>query len=161
MKNLFLTLIAAILGSFLFVVPVFALTMNTIGDTTYFSDGTTANTIGGTTYFSDGSTINTIGGTTYFGGNGRSGTANTIGGTTYFSDGTTANRIGGTTYFSDGSTMNTIAGTTYINPSYTVPSIPRYIPTMRIPVAPIIPTVTPSFSCSSYGSGSYLGVGNR
>lgn len=42
-----------------------ALTMNTIGGITYFSDGTTASTVGGITYFSDGTTANTVGGTTY------------------------------------------------------------------------------------------------
>ena len=38
----------------------------TIGNTTYFSDGTTARAIGNTTYFSDGTTARAIGNTTYF-----------------------------------------------------------------------------------------------
>lgn len=94
------------------LIPRPSITPNRNGETTTYSDGTTATRIGNTTIFSDGTTANRIGDTTIY-SDGT--TAHQIGDTTIFSDGTTANRIGDTTIFSDGTTCNTIGSTTICN----------------------------------------------
>jgi len=106
------------------IVPssVFASTCNSIGNTTYCSDGTTYSTIGNTTYGSDGTTYSSIGNTTYVNGpNGYSGTASSIGNTTYYNgtggDSWTASSIGNTTYINGtngySGTISSIGNTSY------------------------------------------------
>ena len=69
----------------------------TEGDTTYFSDGTTAKTQGANTYFSDGISATVSGALVNF----SDGTSSTITGTTVtFSDGTIAQIAGNTVTFS-------------------------------------------------------------
>lgn len=87
-------------------------TYNTIGNTTFASDGTTYNHIGNTTFGSDGTSYRQIGKTT-FGSDGK--TYNRIGNTTFGSDGTSSNTIGKTTFGSNGTTCRKIGNTIYCN----------------------------------------------
>ena len=68
-----------------------------VGDSTFYSDGTSATRIGDSTFYSDGTS------------------ATSIGDSTFYSDGTSATRIGDSTFHSDGTTCQTVGNSTFCN----------------------------------------------
>jgi hypothetical protein len=87
-------------------------TYNTIGNTTFGSDGSTIQRVGNTHFSSDGTTYNTIGNTT-FGSDGS--TMQRVGDSYFGSDGKTYNKVGNTIFGSDGSTIQKVGDTYFHN----------------------------------------------
>jgi len=81
-------------------------------NTWFFSDGSTAQQIGNFTFFGDGTTATHLGPFTLF-SDGT--TATHLGPFTLFSDGTTATHIGNFTFFSDGSTAHRMGNVLFYN----------------------------------------------
>ena len=85
---------------------------NTIGNTTFGSDGSTIQRVGNTYYSSDGTTYNTVGNTT-FGSDGS--TMRRVGNSYYGSEGKIYNKVGNTIIGSDGSTIQKVGDTHFYN----------------------------------------------
>ncbi len=88
------------------------ITYNSIGDTTYSSDGTSCSKLGNGVYCSDGTSYSSIGNTVYS----SDGTSCTkLGSGEYCSDGTSYSILGNSIYGSDGTSCNRIGSSMYCN----------------------------------------------
>lgn len=117
MKNLYVLMVLFFLVIVFIPQPVeagsrYRKSYRTIGNSTFYNDGTSSRDIGSSTFYSNGFSSRRIGNTEFF--SDRS-TARKIGGTTFYSDGSTSRTIGGTDFYSDGSTGRHIGNSYFYN----------------------------------------------